>query len=158
MTDGVAFAFCTSSIRNVNYCTIQFSRDPSYSNLTTPTIGPVDVLFQFPFMETSSSSTYYHQATLNVDSTYTIVVQSSDVISFPNGETFPDTSVTESSTTEYTTPRNSITLTIEFYQLGLLGLLIALLLFIALATCCGITLCFLHRGMYVSTMINNRHP
>ena len=143
VTDGVVSAFCTSSIRNVNYCTIQFSRDPSYSNLTTPTIGPVNVLFQFPFMETSSSSTYYHQATLNVDSTYTIVVQSSDVISFPNGETFPGTSVTESSATEYTTSRSSITLTIEFYQLGL----IALLLFIALATCCGITLCFHHRGM-----------
>ena len=144
MTDGVASAFCTSSIRSVNYCTIQFSRDPSYSNLTTPTIGPVNILFQFPFMETSSS-TYHHQATLNVGSTHEIIVRSRDVISFSNEETFPGTSTTDTSVTVYTASRNSTILTLKSYQLGLLGLLIAFLL-VALATCFGIISCLLYRG------------
>ena len=151
VSDGIVSALCTSQLSSISQCSIQFSRDAFYNNLSTPTIGPINAPFKFPFTETPSAL-YYHQASVAI-SDLEIIVRSSEALTLNIIE-----STTEYSTTLMLNESSSAcdvegAIVMEVYQLGLLGLLF-LILISALGVCCGITCC-VYKGKYV--IQNNGH-
>lgn len=141
VSDGVVSVLCTSQLSSINQCSIQFSIDAFYSNLSTPTIGPINTPFKFPFTETPSP-VYYHQASVTL-SNLEIVVHSSDALTLnmvENTTGIHDSSMNQSSST--CDVQSAVVL--EVYQLGLVGLLF----FILLGVCCGITTCCACKGKW----------
>lgn len=152
MTNGAISALCLTP-RDVTHCSIQFSTDPSYADLSSPTVGPTNTLFYFTFME-PTHAIYYHQASVVVNSTLEIIVRSSDVFNFAHGE--GTECCNRAYTTQYTTqtlPNHSSkgVVMLKVYQLGLLGLLFGVLL-LGLFISIGVAVCH-NKGTYMELFV-----
>lgn len=104
--NGMVFAFCSSQMENIKTCTVQYSMNRFYGNLSQPVTGPINTLFHVCFME-PTSAIYYHQASVMISPTLEVIVRSH--IAF--NSSLPST------------------INLEVYQLGLLGLLFVMVLF-----------------------------
>lgn len=132
----MVFALCSSQTEGIKNCKIQYSKDPSYSNLSIPVTGPIGSPFPVCFVD-GTLSVYYHQASVIINSTLEIIVR-------PNGVfTFATDSTTSSEKEDTTVPDHALVL--EVYQMGLIGLLIAVLA-LALAICTGVVIVLNRRG------------
>ena len=151
----VLVALCLTWTEGVESCKIQFSNGPSYSNLSTPVSGPIGSPFPVRFVD-GTSSVYYHQASTVVNSTLEIVVRSNGVFDIA-----PDSSTTVIGTADV--PNFAVML--EAYQIGLIGLLMAILTF-TLVICTGIIVFLTRRGKtacisaahYVSVILSSKLP
>lgn len=140
VTDGVVSALCTSPIKDITNCSIQFSRDPFYNNLSFPITIPMNEVYLFTFIG-YTPAVYYHQASVVVNSTLEIIVHSSNILIIASNDigktddnsTFLNQSITSGGV-----------VMLKIYQLGLLGLVIAVL-FSSLLISIGVVI--FHRGM-----------
>lgn len=145
--DGITFALCISTIVHSN-CSIQYTTDPNYSSdLSSPVVGPINIPFVIPDMETSIAAVY-HQATvlavvlLNFE--IIIVVRSSGVYGIDSDENINNSTMRPVLPTGGSV--HGAALNVEVYQLGivviafvvLILVLIVSIIFVILQTLKGI--------------------
>ena len=151
LIEGTIFALCiplmeSGSINNSNNCSIQYTKDSSFSNLSSPVIGPFNIPFAIPIKET----TLYAQATVVVNTSLVISVRSSNAFEFTNGNgsKSSDCECTSAANTPFSTPMtvpiNPGTVTFEVYQVVMLFLFLGILL-LALMISIGIIVCLVHK-------------
>lgn len=75
------YGLCVTSIPGVENCSIQFTTDYSYQNLSPPVFGRINIPFKV--IPEGISTIIYHQATIIADSSLTVIVRSRDVFTFP---------------------------------------------------------------------------
>ena len=84
LNDGAVVALCIplmeSAVDNSSNCSIQYTKDSSFNNLSSPVIGPFNIPFVIPIKETVY--VYYHKATVVINSSLVVSVRSR---SFING-------------------------------------------------------------------------
>ena len=147
ISNGMAFAYCELPVPLTSQCSIKFSKDATYTNLSTLTVnGPVNSPFSFPLGE--STSPVYHQASVTLP-TLKIVVRSSSTTQ-PTAITEDDI-INDATTSSFSCASGGVVL--QLYQLGLLGLLVAILV-LALVTCSGAFICLLCKGNLYSVYIH----
>lgn len=142
--DGITFALCMSTIVHSN-CSIQYTTDPNYSDLSSPVVGPINIPFVIPNMETSIAAVY-HQATVLavVLLNFEIVVKSSGVYAIDNDENINNSTMRPVLPTGVS--GHGAALNVEVYQLGivviafvvLILVLIVSIIFVILQTLKGI--------------------
>ena len=119
--NGAVSALCVSPIRSISHCSIQFSRDRSYTNLSFPNVGPMNTLFYF-MLSATAPGVYYHQASVVINSSLEIVVHSGSAFALAK-----DFQIPESDNTTFLNEPSGV-VTLKLYQLVLLGMVIGILL------------------------------
>ena len=109
--NGVVFALCSSHVPGIETCAIQYTRDPSYSNLSDPVIGPINTKFHICFLE-PTPGVYYHQASFALNSSFRMRVRSSTDFAFIS-----------KMNENITFPNHPSGIYLQVYQLVLMGLL-----------------------------------
>ena len=148
LIEGTIIALCIplveSAIDDSNNCSIQYTKDSSFRNLSSPVIGPFNIPFAIPIKET----TLYAQATVIVNTSIIISVRSSNVFEFTNGNESENRECTSTANTPFSTPMpvpiNPGTVTFEVYQVVMLFLFLGILL-LALIISIGIIICLVHK-------------
>lgn len=123
LSDASIYALCSSPIMGIENCSIRYTTDYSYENLSPPIMGPINTPFQIIPEGVISAAVYYHQASVIVDPSMKITVRSRDIIYNFETESSCDTVST-----------NPLLPTITTFQLpvshlGVFGAIVALLLF-----------------------------
>ena len=136
------FAFCSSPDKRIKNCSIQYTKSSSYSNLSFPITGLVDVHFPLFLWE---RAVYYHQASAIINATLEVVVQSMGVVNTANIETSSYYTDTENTTSVFSTAHTLGTTTLKNYVLGLIAAVIAVLL-LTLVFSIGINVIFTVKG------------
>ena len=125
--NGVVFALCSSPDYNIiETCAVQYTRDPSYGNLSAPVMGPINREFHICFLQ-PIPGVYYHQASVIINSTFSIRLRSITTFTFiskiDGNNTFPN---------------QPSGITLKVYQLVLMGLLWLVSMFLTSAISIGI--------------------
>ena len=68
-----SYALCSSHLP-LNGCTVQYTTDPSWRNLSPPVWGQMNTPFELP-APTVDTGTYFYQATVNIDESFLVVLQ-----------------------------------------------------------------------------------
>ena len=138
LIEGTVFALCIplmeSDVDNSSNCSIQYTKDSSFSNLSSPITGPFNIPFAIPI----NVSVYYIQAAVVVNTSLAISMRSSKVFEFANGNG------NKSCECECENAINPGTVAFEVYQVVMLFLFLGILL-LALMISIGIIVCLLHK-------------
>lgn len=116
----VVHALCTSNNRDMSTCSIDYSTNPWYQNLSTPVSGPINTPFPVPIME-MASGTYYYQTTAFINSTLKTIVRSCfQLVMISSGEEQDAVTVLlhMPNCTSHNMDSKENRLTLEWYQLG----------------------------------------
>ena len=141
---------CSTNTERTGNCTVQYGIDPFYQNLSAPVIGPVNSLLTIVDIETTI--TYYHQASVIINSSLEIIIKSVDTFSIEDDIHNIASSMTPSMAATSHPPlfpmnsspavNNSVTL--KIYQLGLAAFVVIM----ALGTAAIIIIVLLiHKGI-----------
>ena len=143
---------CSTNIERTENCTVQYGKDPLYQNLSAPVIGPVNSLFSIVDIETTI--TYYHQASVMINSSLEIIIKSVDNFTIEDDVHNTTSSMTPSMAATSHPPlfsmnsspavNNGVTLTI--YQLGLAAFVVIILILLTLGTTIIIIVLLIHKG------------
>lgn len=110
----------------MNNCSIQYTTEYSYENLTHQVIGPINTPFPIISLEEVSTVVYYHQATIVVNTSISVVVRARDVF-FTYSSTSHYASQTDPAQFATTFPSEP-TIILHRSHLGLIVAVIAVLL------------------------------
>ena len=143
--DNVIFALCSTRIEDIENCSVQYSQDPHYINLTSPITGltntPFPVLSASPAsLDVTTEALYYHQASIVIDASFEVVIRARDSFSFEGHVVM--------ATSPFPTDFKMMTIELEIYQLALLGAVIAVLL-LAGSACFCFVIVLLQKGTYI---------
>ena len=97
-------------------CSVQYTQDPLYANLSTPVIGPVNTPFPVLYVNIADLSfgTLYHQISFLINSSFKVIIRGNHSFDIENQEN-----------NAIDTEKHSVVL--EVYQVGLLGLVLCAL-------------------------------
>lgn len=149
--DNTVFALCSTKVEGIEYCNIQYGSDSSYNNLSLPITGHTNTLFQIPFQETTPC-THYFQAYIVINSTLKIIVRSrKELFRFsPNC----NENTADSTTALITTSTHATTVTLELYQVGLIGAVGAILLLVV-CICIGNKVLQVYKSKQVQVQVHD---
>lgn len=155
LSKGTVFVLCMPLLKSVmdnsSNCSIQYTKDSSFNNLSKPVIGPFNIPFAIPIKETTLS-VYYLQAAVVVNSSLVITVRSSKVFTSTNGS--GNRSSEDDSSTSFLTPATAPPGTVKVYQVALLCLFLGISL-LALVISIGIIVFLVHKlSKYIAKHIS----
>ena len=144
---------CSTNTERIGNCTVQYGKDSVYQNLSAPVIGPVNSLF--PIVDVETTVTYYHQASVIINSSLEIIIKSIDT--FTNDvlySTYTASTMTPSmAATSHpplfpmnSSPAVNNDVTLKIYQLGL-AVFVVIILILALGTAIIIIVLLLQKGI-----------
>lgn len=117
-------------MQDIENCSIQYTLDPYYRNLSSPVTGPINTPFPMITIIHKDSTMYYHQATVITNTSTKVILRSSDVFTTAIHDT---SGIGVTNTTLPFLPtgsENRVTIVLETYQVGLFGSVVAVLLLI----------------------------
>lgn len=124
----------------VSDCSIQYTQDPSYVNLSPPVTGPINTPFSIVSInEASILTSLYFQVMLTINSSLEVVIRESSTVVVERRTTQREQVVS----TEIAKSESMVVL--KVYQICLLGIFI-LFLVIALTVCSGIVYFLCRKG------------
>ena len=143
---------CSTNTERIGNCTVQYGKDPFYQNLSAPVIGPVNLLF--PIVDIETSTTYYHKASVMINSSLKIIIKSVDTF-ITEDDVHSTTSAMSPSMAATSHPppfpmnsspavKNGVTL--KIYQLGLVVFVVIILILLTLGTAIIIIVLLIQKG------------
>ena len=140
---------CSTNTESIGNCTVQYGKDPFYQNLSASVIGPVN--FLFPIVDIENTITYYHQASVMINSSLEIIIKSVDTFTTEDDVQKTASSMTPSMASTSNSPlfpMNSSPggIILTFYQLGLITFAVIILILALGTTIIIIVLLIIQKG------------
>ena len=134
---------CSTNTESIGNCTVQYGKDPFYQNQSAPVIVPVNSLF--PIVDIETTVTYYHQASVIINSSLEIIIKSVDTFTTEDDVHSTASAMTPSIAATSHPPIKffSAVVTLKLYQLGLAVLVVIM----ALGTAIIVIVLLNHKGI-----------
>ena len=139
---------CSTNTESIGNCTVQYGKDPFYQNLSASVIGPVN--FLFPIVDIENTITYYHQASVMINSSLEIIIKSVDTFTTEDDQKTASSMTPSMASTSHSPlfPMNSSPggIILTFYQLGLITFAVIILILALGTTIIIIVLLIIQKG------------